>query len=208
MSSSMREELITFKRERILEAAAELFYERGYQNTTLDAIADQLSVRKPFIYSYFQSKSDLLAEVCERGIRASLAELTTVMELPVSATERVKRLGTGFVIAVLKAQKHIAIFSREEKNLQAADFKRISDMRREFDRKLNLLLEEGCATGEFTIVDRQLVALAIGGMVSWAYVWYRPDGRLTMDEVAERMSTLMLAMVGAGPPRPHGAPDT
>lgn len=68
---------------------------------------------------------------------------------------------------------HIAIFSREEKNLAPRDFARINDMRRNFDRKLTGILSEGMASGEFAIRDAHIAALAIGGMVSWAYVWFR-----------------------------------
>ena len=42
-----------------------------------------------------------------------------------------------------------------------------------------------------------VTALAIGGLVSWAYVWYRPHGRLALQEVAVQISELILAMVHA-----------
>lgn len=194
----MRSQVIALKRERILEAAVDLFYERGYENTTLEAVAEQLDVTKPFIYSYYRSKSDLLSEICERGISVSLQAVNEVLTLPLSATERLGRLGETFVTAVLGSQKHIAIFSREEKNLAAEDFERISDLRREFDLKLNKLLDEGRAKGEFAIEDTRLTGLAIGGMVSWAHVWFRAGGRLDEAAVATGIAQLILKMVGAG----------
>ncbi|MBZ0325170.1 MAG: TetR/AcrR family transcriptional regulator, partial [Alphaproteobacteria bacterium] len=51
---AIREELRAFRKDRILYEAAELFYERGYTGTTLDAIAERLEVTKPFIYYYCQ----------------------------------------------------------------------------------------------------------------------------------------------------------
>jgi AcrR family transcriptional regulator len=191
------DEIVALKRERIVEAAVDLFYAHGYEHTTLDAVAERLSVTKPFIYSYYKSKTELLAEICQRGIRASLEEMNSVLAMDVGPTERLRRLGAAFMLAVLRSQKHIAIFSREEKNLAPGDFKRISEFRREFDRKLNQLLEEGRKAGVFHLKDREIAALAIGGMVSWAYVWYRSNGRLDASTLAARMSELMLALVGA-----------
>ena len=52
----MRDEVKGFKRDRILEAATQLFYERGFTGTTMQAVADRLQVTKPFIYSYFKDK--------------------------------------------------------------------------------------------------------------------------------------------------------
>ncbi len=102
-------------------------------------------------------------------------------------------LSERFVKAVLENQKYIAIFSREEKNLDLADFNRISDYRRKFDRKLTALLDEGVANGEFQPIDTNVAALAIGGLVSWAYVWYRPHGRLTLDELSAQMAGMILS---------------
>ncbi len=192
----IRDEVAALKRERTIEVAVELFYERGYENTSLDAVAEGLSVTKPFIYAHFASKAELLAEICSRGIASSLAALDGVMSSPLPPTQRLEQVGRSFVEAVLRNQRHIAIFAREEKNLAPADFIRISDMRREFDRKLVELLDEGVAAGAFDIADTRMAALAIGGMVSWAYVWYRAPGRLPLEEVSAELTQMILRIAG------------
>ncbi|MBO1081325.1 TetR/AcrR family transcriptional regulator [Roseomonas haemaphysalidis] len=195
----IRDEVATLKRERTLSAAVDLFYERGYENTTLDAVAERLGVTKPFIYAHFHSKAELLTEICTRGIASALDAIERALSSTGSPTEKLRALGEHFTLAVLQSQMHIAIFAREEKNLPPADFDRISTMRRRFDRKLVALLREGVASGEFTVPDPEMAALAIGGMVSWAYVWYRPNGRLPLPAVAGEMSGLILSMAGAKP---------
>lgn len=195
----IRDEVTALKRARTIAAAVELFYENGYQNTTLEMVADRLGVTKPFIYAHFSSKTEILAEICSRGIASSIEAIDSVLPLRLSPTEKLRLLGERFVTAVLSSQMHIAIFSREEKNLAAADLERIDDMRRAFDRKLSALLRRGIETGEFDGAATRLAALAIGGMVSWAYVWYRPDGALSLEQVATEMSRLIVRMVKADP---------
>lgn len=196
-ANSLKAEVVALKKERITEAAADLIYERGYENTTLDAVAEYLGVTKPFIYSYFKSKSDLLAEICSRGILASLEAINLVMAdtTTVSSRDRIRLLAQRFVVAVLDTQKHVAVFSREEKNLLPQDYQRITSWRREFDKKLTAMLDAGVAKGEFAAIDTRVASLAIGGLVSWTYVWYRPHGRLTLDQVASELSELIVAMV-------------
>lgn len=198
--TGIKSEIAALKRERVIEAALELFYERGYDNTTLEAVAERLGVTKPFIYSQFASKAELLAEICSRAIDSSQAVLDGVLAMPISATEKLAMFSRRFVVAVIESQKHMAIFTREEKNLDEADFRRISERRRDFDQKLTKLLKDGKKSGDFSISDAQLTSLAIGGMVSWAYVWYRPHGRLSLSNLADRMTELILSMVGAKPP--------
>ena len=71
-SMRIRDEVTALKRARTIAAAVDLFYDNGYENTTLDAVAERLGVTKPFIYAHFSSKTELLAEICSRGIATSL----------------------------------------------------------------------------------------------------------------------------------------
>lgn len=194
---AIRDEVAALKRSRTIDAAVELFYEKGYEQTTLEAVAERLGVTKPFIYSHFSSKADLLAEICARGIGAASAAMDSVLPLEAGPTRRLALFGRRFVTAVLENQKFIAVLFREEKELNPGDLKRINDLRRDFDRKLTALIRQGVEAGEFRVSDLHVAALSIGGMVSWAYVWYRPGGRLTLEETADQMTRLILATVNA-----------
>ena len=193
----MREEILAYKRERILEEAVKLFYERGFTGTTLDDIAAELGVTKPFIYTHFRSKTDLLAALCTPTIELSLEAVSRAAKGTGSPTERLYRAVVDFTQVVLSRQANIAIYFREEKNLSPDALAEINTLRKKFDRVLSKLLAEGVAAGEFDIKDVSLAALAIGGMISWAYTWHRPEGRLALDEMCERMADLALQMVGA-----------
>jgi TetR/AcrR family transcriptional regulator, cholesterol catabolism regulator len=194
---TMREEILAYKRERILEEAVKLFYERGFTGTTLDDIAAELGVTKPFIYTHFRSKTDLLAALCKPTIELSLDAVSRAAQGSGSPTERLYRAIVNFTQVVLSRQANIAIYFREEKNLEPAALQEINTLRKKFDRLLSKLLAEGVAAGEFDMKDVNLAALAIGGMISWAYTWHRPEGRLALDAMCERMAELALQMVGA-----------
>ena len=194
----MRTETQAFKRDRILQAAMTLFYARGYSATTLDDVAAALGVTKPFIYTYFRGKTDLLAALCTPTIDLSLQAVAAAASAPGSPTERLRRAMVDFTKVVLSRQANIAIFFREEKNLEPAALAEITSLRRRFDRVLSALLADGVAAGEFDIPDVSLAALAIGGMISWAYTWYRPNGRLPLEPLCEHMAELALRMAGAG----------
>ena len=197
----IRDAVSRLKRERIVSTAVELFYSRGFGNTTLEAVAEKMKVTKPFIYSHFNSKNDLLAAICSHGIGASLEVLNRVVASGGSSTDKMRVLARDFMLAVIENQGHIAIYTREQKHLSKENSDAIYDMRREFDRKFCALLNEGVKAGEFAVDDVQMASLAIGGIVSWSYVWYRPNGRLSRDETAARISDLVLAMILAKPAR-------
>ena len=192
----MREEIQAYKRERILQEAVALFYANGFIATTLDHIAAALGVTKPFIYTHFRSKTDLLAALCTPTIELSLAAVADAAKGPGTPTRRLWRAVIDFTKVVLQRQANIAIFFREEKHLAPEALAEINALRKRFDRTLSKLLAEGVAAGEFVVVDVNLAALAIGGMISWAYTWHRPNGRLALDELCARMAELALQMAG------------
>ncbi len=189
------------KRERIISTAVELFHQNGLGNTTLEAVASRMNVTKPFIYSQFKSKDDLLTEICSRGIRSSLDVLDRVVASKGTATEKLGAMAHDFMLAVVENQPYIAIYTREEKHLSPQSSAAINAMRREFDRKFTGLVKEGIATGEFIVEDPHIAALAIGGIISWSYVWYRPGGRLSPEQTAKQIERLVLALVQAKPRR-------
>lgn len=199
MHDDMREAVLSLKRERIVAAAVDLFYAQGFSHTTLDQVAEQLRMTKPFIYAHFRSKGELLAAICAQGISVSLLAIDRALASSGSARDRLSCFAHDFTLAVLESQKHIATYTREEKNLAPQDRDAIQAMRREFDRKLTGLLDRGVASGEFQIAETPVAALAIGGIASWASVWFRPGGRLAAQQIAQHMAALVLAMVKADP---------
>jgi AcrR family transcriptional regulator len=202
----MREEISAYKRERILEEAVKLFYERGFSGTTLDDIAGKLGVTKPFIYTHFRSKVELLEAICRPTIEKSLDAIARAAQQTGSASQRLSNGVVDFSKVVLQRQANIAVYFREEKNLSAAGLADINALRKQFDRVLSELLQEGASAGEFIIADIRVAALAIGGMVSWAYTWYQPGGRLTIDEVGTELARFALQMVGVQPAEQFSAP--
>jgi AcrR family transcriptional regulator len=204
----VREEVASLKRERTIDAAADLFYQNGYANTTLDAVAELLGVTKPFIYANFGSKSELLAEICARGVAVAHQALRSVSQ-DTSPIESLKLFGQRYVTAVLQNQKHIAIYVREEKNLDRGDARRIGILRRAFFGEMSNLLERGIVSGDFSITNSRMAALAIGGAVTWTAFWYRADGPLTLAEIAESFTNSILGIAHVrqgGASRTPGSP--
>jgi TetR/AcrR family transcriptional regulator, cholesterol catabolism regulator len=193
----MRDEIAAFKRERILREAVSLFYKRGFTGTTLDEIAHELGVTKPFIYTHFKSKTDLLAEVCLPMIKLAVEKAEVAAGGEGTATERLRRLIAEFTCAVLENQERIAVYFRDAMSLPAEIRAQIDALRKKFDRILSGLLLDGVNAGEFEICDVALAALAMGGMISWAYTWHRPDGRLSIEQLCSEMAELALKMAGA-----------
>ncbi len=196
---NLRDKVLTLKRDRILQVAAKLFFERGYLQTSVDAIAERLGATKPFVYYHFKSKSDILVEICERSTRSALAAAENAMSARGSAWLRLEQFLREFTNVALQEHQLVAIYFREEISLPAEAAERINQMRKSIDRRLSALLSEGIASGEFEIEDPRIGALVIAGMSSYAFAWYRERGRLEQLEVADRIVRMAQKLVRPTP---------
>jgi len=196
-SAPLKDEVNALKRERILTEARALFFERGYQGTTLDAVAERLHVTKPVIYAHWTNKAELLAEICERGTKHSLEAVERAAKATGSPKQRLAAMVEEMCRVIIDNQANVTIFFREEKHVPAEAVERIDAWRSTFDDLLSGLLQAGNDAGEFKVADARLTSLAIGGVITWMYAWYRPHGRLSPEELGARLSRLVLNMVGA-----------
>lgn len=196
---SLREHVIRLKRDRILQEAAKLFFERGYLTTSVDAIAERLGASKPFVYYHFNSKVDILIEICERSIRDVLAAAESATSAEDSPSVRLERFLREFTTISLEQHQMVAIYFREEINLPKEASIRLNQMRKSIDRRLSALLSEGIKAGEFQIEDPRMGALVIAGMSSYAFAWYREGGRLDREELTDRIVKMALKLVSAPP---------
>ena len=180
---NLKAELALFKRRRIRDEASHLFFRFGYEGTTIDAIADQLQVTKPFIYSYYKNKGEILYDIAEVGISVSLEALNKSLLSSGSHWDRLKLVVDQVARLIIENQEHIVVYLREEKNLEQGAARRVREKRSLFDHRLAELLTNGHAEGEFDVEDPVLTATTIGGMMSWVALSYQPGGSWSEAEI-------------------------
>jgi len=88
------------------------------------------------------------------------------------------------------------VYRREEMNLEPEEAQILMELKQEFDRKLSGLLQEGAKRGEFTFDDPDFTAVSIGGLLTWAALWWRPMGRWSQTDVVMHMIRNIERMVG------------
>lgn len=194
---TLKEDVTALKRQRILEEAGRLFFEKGYTGSTLDMLAARLDVTKPFIYSYFRSKSDLLAVICEMGIKESLAVLDKVQRAEGDAVTQLQAVVAGVAETVIRLQNYVVIYQREMKELERRDAQRILQLRHHFDQQIVVLLKRGMEAGDFRISDPAMSSVWIGGLMSWIPLWYVPGGRRDAAEIVASAVDAVMRLVGA-----------
>jgi AcrR family transcriptional regulator len=196
--STLKREVVALKRKRIVEAARRLFYEKGYEPTKLDDIAERLGVTKQFIYSYYKTKNELLSEIAEQCICDCLDAQARVLSGKLPIIEKLAKIVEDVTQVIIANQANTIIYLREEMNLEWQIAQKIREQRNEFDHRMMKLLRDGVRAGVLRVVDERVTARCIGGMLVWCALWYRDLGVLSPAAIATLITQNVMQMVAGG----------
>lgn len=204
LAKQLKSKINDLKRDEIIRVAGNLFYQNGFTKTSVDDIAAALSVGKPFIYSFFPSKADLLAVVCNR-VTSFAADLAVyALKEEGSFVDRLDRVVRQLCLRVIDGHLYLAVLFREEKHMPSVAVKQLSRNRHAFKNAVTKLLEDGKNAGEFKFqASPAITELAITGMITWVFTWYQERGALKPEQIADQMTGLVMDMVKASMPEIH-----
>jgi AcrR family transcriptional regulator len=177
--------------EEIVRAAAVCFGRVGYHATTLDTIAARVGVSKVTLYRYVSSKEELLWRVFERTIEAFHGGLEAIVRQGLPPDETLRRIVHHQVRMLTTHLPFLAVFFSEESGLPAQLAQRVARTKREYDRTIESVVRRGIRQGIVRDLNPIILVFTILGACNWLSKWYRPDGRLAPDRIADVFVTLL-----------------
>lgn len=189
------------QRDRILQAATELFAAQGYANTTMAQIVRALGVTKPFVYYYFRDKQEIFETLSWGPAVECLTTMDFAADDARSARDKVMD-GLERLIRATIANFPAAFFPYREPQVYRPEYRAAqTKLAKHFYDQLVPLLERARADGDLDFDDAKITALAACSLPGFLYSWYRPDGRYTTDELVAKLSALAWRVIGV---RSHG----
>ena len=179
-------------RATLLNVATNLFYQKGYPNTTIREIGQKANISNSIIYHYFKDKEEMLFEIIQVSSTDLINALVKIQQEVKDPVECLKEmLKTHMVAWCLKRKKETKII--------VADDYWLTGKRREANRvtqrqiyKLYLnKLEELSRKRLLKPVDLKVLAFTIFGAINSFFRWYREGGSLSKDDVADNVIDIM-----------------
>lgn len=180
-------------KERVVEAALDLFQEKGYHGVSVEELVERATTSKGGFYHHFKSKDDLLYEIHDIFISYVLKETKNACEQHHSAIDQLDTLMRTFMNVFNIYQRHITVFYNESVYL-LPEHEALINKKRTAYRKL---LEQILTNGQQQHVFRQelsitITAMLIIGTVNWTYKWYKQHGPLTMHDITRYFNDVIL----------------
>jgi AcrR family transcriptional regulator len=183
-------------RQRILDAVARVFRDRGYAGARLTDIAEAAGMQAGSLYYHFASREELVEEVLRAGVQQAYDYMRGAVDaLPpgASAIDRLRAAVTAHLLAVVElgdyTSANIRIFGQIPEEIR----KRHLRDQRKFGAYLGKLLEAARDAGEIrSDLDLSVVRMLVFGALNWTVEWYEPGGRVSAEEIADQFLTMVL----------------
>jgi AcrR family transcriptional regulator len=190
---------------KVVDAGVEMFAQVGFLATTIRDLTKSCGLTAATFYNHFESKEALLFEI----VNAANAELDRRMDrlrlATLTGAEALSELVRALVIFNLIHPREARIANREWVFLQANQREQVTDHRRRVRGRFEQALHSPLTAGQLLVsteqpvaaeLEARLLAMSILNLSIASSEWYRAEGPLTVDDVADAHCRLALRMAG------------
>jgi AcrR family transcriptional regulator len=182
----------------IRSSAIDLFFEHGYEATSLRAIAGQVGIQVGSLYNHLTSKESLLYSIMSRIMEDLLREFDARLTSIIDSVERLRVAIEVHVFFHTARAREVFIGNSELRSLTPAHRRKVVKLRDQYEERFVDIIEQGVADGSFAAADPKLAAWAILAVGTSTSTWFRPDGRLQLDDIASLYTDLLLNGLATG----------
>jgi AcrR family transcriptional regulator len=178
--------------QEVLDAAAELFEEKGYRATTLQEVAARAGMLAPSLYYYIKNKEDLLFAVMQRAHQIGLSLIEEPPELACADAETrlsafIKRWMGGTYPPVIRVVERDLRYLSPDRQAEVLAWR---DRMNHFVRRI---VRQGMKEGQFARnADPSIVANTFFVVLNSTPTWFREPGRVSYAELTEWYAQLFV----------------
>ncbi|HEX4882269.1 MAG TPA: TetR/AcrR family transcriptional regulator [Porticoccaceae bacterium] len=190
-SIQSKDEQYELKRAAILRTAGRLFNQKGFRETSLNDLADELQVTKPTLYYYVENKEDILFQCLHTAIIELLDKTDTILD---SANTGIEKL-TDFIhlfISVFDDEFGRCLARPGPEPLSDKYLDQIEPLYVRLDASMREMIDDGIADGSMRACNAKITAFTLFGAINWMTRWYQPEGEMTTRQVADEMARLFV----------------
>ncbi len=183
----------TTRTGQIYEAAARLFCEQGFGQSSMSDVAAAVDMTKAGVYHHITSKDELLFGIMAYGMDLFEERVFDRVREIRDPLERLRAAIRGHVLLVTRDRpKQVTVVLNEATSVHG-DFKsEINRRKRRYIRFLSETFRELIKKDMCRPIDPRVATFALLGMINWIYQWYTPEGRISDTELAEAYIDIFL----------------
>jgi AcrR family transcriptional regulator len=188
----MEETATLSRKDQIIQTAAKLFREKGYEAASMRDIASELGIEAASLYSHIKSKDEILETICFRAADEFLSAIADVNDIYFDAEQKLRMAIKNHVRIITSDLNSSTVFLREWRNLTGEKKKEFIGLRNRYENEFRVIVQQGENENIFETVEKKFAVLTILSAVNWIVEWYNPEGNMAPDEIADNLTNFIL----------------
>ena len=190
--TSLKEKQRREREELILQAAEEVFQEKGYYDTSMDEIAARVGIAKGTIYTHFPGKEELVIEIFNRNMQKFLEGVETISVTEQTPLEKLEAILTFMHTGLYTKQTRLLSVMYNGVDLKRMIVEKSGCVRELWDSLvvcITQLLEDGKAVGEFdSAIPTKIMVFSFFSLFSpKAYEHLLLDDDMSREEMVKNL---------------------
>jgi AcrR family transcriptional regulator len=183
----------TFELQRagILQAAAQLFAERGFAGASMSDLAQACGISKPLLYHYYRDKEQMLFDIADSYVDGLIGIVAEVKARKLAPEAHLRALIGRFMHVYEHARAQHMVLVQDVKFLSPAQRRRVVAK----ERQVVDAFAQAISALKPRFTRRALkvpLAMILFGMINWTFTWLRAEGPLTYDDMADIVAEIFL----------------
>lgn len=179
-------------RQDILDAAAQVFRQKGFHGASMNDIAHAVSLRKASLYHHVSSKQEILLDILDQALELLLNRVSPITESNDPADKKLRLMIREYLQILVENIDLATVLLFEHRALERRQHNRHVPNRDKFEALWRDTIAEGVRSKLFKCEDPAVAARALLGILNWTITWFRPKGEKTIEQVADDYSNLLL----------------
>jgi TetR/AcrR family transcriptional regulator, cholesterol catabolism regulator len=178
--------------QAIREEAAKLFFERGYDATSLRQVASAVGLMVGSLYNHIDSKEHLLLQIMGGIIDDLLDSARNAVKVEGDAVDRLEAALAAHLTFHAERAQEVFIGNAELRSLSAGARQVVIEKRHEYELFLQDLIEDAGRAGLADVIDAKIHVYSFVAQATHIASWFKPGGRMKLDEIVAIYTKLAL----------------
>lgn len=180
------------RKNQIIETAASLFREKGYNAVSMRDLAEELGIKASSLYNHIASKEEILAEIIMDLAKAFTEHILRVVQEDSTAVEKINQIIEMHVHTTIHRTDNLACMNKEWKNLAEEKQQIYKSLRKQYEHQFQMIIKEGIAHCEIENRNPEIMAFSILSTLRTLYHWYANRQHLTESVLITNLQNNML----------------
>jgi AcrR family transcriptional regulator len=188
--------MITEKKRKIYNAAAELFVEKGYGSASMRELADKVGLEPSSLYSHIRSKDEILSSICTRAADYFVDGIRTIYKSDKDAICKLDAIISLHLEAAYTSFSSVVVFNDEWKHLQGDVLVDFLTKRKLYEQYLLKIIKQGIDDNKIKKLNPRFILFTFLSSIKWIYHWYSPSKKINKKALEREVKEMVIRGLG------------